>query len=210
MAGPIPYPESPYPESLPQQPFPPTGPPPASAAYPGGLPPPVEYPKTPRRSRWLVIVLGLLVVAVIAAVVAALILAERRPARAGDTALNPDSAKAAIQQYLDALAQGDDETIARNASCGLFDAIKDKQPDMALAKLASDVFRRQFDSVQVQQVDKIVSLSANQAQALFTMKAKTASASHEAEVDRQSVAQLLVQGNEILVCSYLPRSAGPF
>jgi hypothetical protein len=156
----------------------------------------------------LVIVLGLLVVAVIAAVVAALILAERRPAGAGDTVLNPDSAKAAIQQYLDALAQGDDETIARNASCGLFDAIKDKQPDMALAKLASDVFRRQFDSVQVQQVDKIVSLSANQAQALFTMKAKTAM--HEVEVNRQSVAQLLVQGNEILVCSYLPRSAGPF
>jgi hypothetical protein len=156
----------------------------------------------------LAIVLGLLVVAVIAAVVAALILAERRPAGAGDTVLNPDSAKAAIQQYLDALAQGDDETIARNASCGLFDAIKDKQPDMALAKLASDVFRRQFDSVQVQQVDKIVSLSANQAQALFTMKAKTAM--HEVEVNRQSVAQLLVQGNEILVCSYLPRSAGPF
>jgi hypothetical protein len=208
MAGPIPYPESPYPESLPQQPFPPTSSPPASAGYPGGLPPPVEYPKTPRRSRWLVVVLGLLVVAVIAAVVAALILAERRPAGAGDTALNPDSAKAAIQQYLDALAQGDDETIARNASCGLFDAIKDKQADMSLAKLASDVFRRQFDSVQVQQVDKIVLLSPNQAQALFTMKAKTAS--HEAEVDRQSVAQLLVQGNEILVCSYLPRSAGPF
>ena len=158
----------------------------------------------------MVIALGLLVVAVIAAVVAALIFAERRPDGGGDTALNPDSAKAAIQQYLDALAQGDDETIARNASCGLFDAIKDKQADMSLAKLASDVFRRQFDSVQVQQVDKIVSLSANQAQALFTMKAKTASASHEAEVDRQSVAQLLVQGNEILVCSYLPRSAGPF
>jgi hypothetical protein len=208
MAGPIPYPESPYPESLPQQPFPPTGPPPASVAYPGGLPPPVEYPKTPRRSRWLAIVLGLLVVAVIAAVAAALILGERRPAGAVDTALNPDSAEAAIQQYLDALAQGDDETIARNASCGLFDAIKDKQADMTLAKLASDVFRRQFDSVQVQQVDKIVSLSANQAQALFTMKAKTAS--RQSEVDRQAVAQLLVQGNEILVCSYLPRSAGPF
>jgi hypothetical protein len=209
MAGPIPYPESPYPESLPQQPFPHTGPPQVTAAYPGNLPPPVEYPKTPRQSRWLVIALGLLVVAVIAAVVAALIFAERRPDAAGDTALNPDSAKAAIQQYLDALAQGDDETIARNASCGLFDAIKDKQADMSLAKLASDVFRRQFDSVQVEQVDKIVALSPNQAQALFTMKAKSASGSQSA-VDRQAVAQLLVQGNEILVCSYLPRTAGPF
>jgi len=157
----------------------------------------------------LVIALGLLVVAVIAAVVAALILAERRPDGGGDTALNPDSAKAAIQQYLDALAQGDDETIARNASCGLFDAIKDKQADMSLAKLASDVFRRQFDSVQVEQVDKIVALSPNQAQALFTMKATMASRS-QSEVDRQAVAQLLVQGNEILVCSYLPRTAGPF
>jgi hypothetical protein len=208
MAGPIPYPESPYPESLPQQPFPPTGSPPVSAAYPGSLPPPVEYPKTPRRSRWLAIGLGLAVVAVIAAVVAALVFAERSDG-AGDTALNPDTAKTAIQQYLDALAQGDDETIARNASCGLFDAIKDKQADMSLAKLASDVFRRQFDSVQVEKVDKIVSLSPNQAQALFTMKAKMAGRS-QSEMDRQAVAQLLVQGNEILVCSYLPRTAGPF
>jgi hypothetical protein len=157
----------------------------------------------------LVVVLGLLVVVAIAAVVAAVVFAERRPAGVGDTALNPDSAKAAIQQYLDALAQGDDETVARNASCGLFDAIKDKQADMTLAKLASDVFRRQFDSVQVQQVDKIVSLSPNQAQALFTMKAKSALRG-QSEVDRQAVAQLLVQGNEILVCSYLPRTAGPF
>jgi hypothetical protein len=155
-----------------------------------------------------VIVLGLLVVAVIAAVVAALILAERRPA-GGDSALNPESAKVAIQKYVDALAQGDDETIARNASCGLFDAIKDKQADMSLAKLASDVFRRQFDDVQVQHVDKIVALSPNQAQALFTMKARSASGG-QSEVDRQAVAQLLVQGNEILVCSYLPRTAGPF
>jgi hypothetical protein len=41
------------------------------------------------------------------------------------------------------------------------------------------------------------------------MKAKSASGSQSA-VDRQAVAQLLVQGNEILVCSYLPRTAGPF
>jgi hypothetical protein len=208
MAGPIPYPESPYPESLPQQPFPPTGSPHVPAAYPGNLPPPVEYPKTPRRSRWLGIVLGLLVVAVIAAVVAALIFAERSDGTGG-TALNPDTAKAAIQQYLDALAQGDDETIARNASCGLFDAITDKQADISLAKLASDVFRRQFDSVQVQKVDKIVALSPNQAQALFTMRAKMASR-NQSEMDHQAVAQLLVQGKEILVCSYLPRTAGPF
>ncbi len=207
MAGPFPYPESPYPGSQPPQPFP-TGAPGVAAAYPGTLPPPVEYPKSPRRSRWLAIGLGLLAVAAIAVAVAALIVADRSDG-SGPTVLTPDTAKVAIQKYLDALAQGDDETIARNASCGLFDAIKDKQADMSLAKLASDVFRRQFDSVQVQHVDKIVSLSPNQAQALFTMKAKVA-ARGPSEVDRQAVAQLLVQGNDILVCSYLPRTAGPF
>jgi hypothetical protein len=208
MSGPIPYPETPYPEAAPQQQFPPQGAPYASASYPASLPPPVEYPKSQKRSRWLPITLGLLVVGVIAAVVVAIVFAERST-DSGATALNQDTAKAAIQKYLDALAQGDDETIARNASCGLFDAVKDKQPDMSLAKLASDVFRRQFDSVQVQRVDKIVSLSDIQAQALFTMKAKT-SARSQSEVERQAVAQLLVQDGNILVCSYLPRSAGPF
>jgi hypothetical protein len=207
MSGPIPYPESPYPEAPSEQQFPPQGTPLTPASYPGSLPPPVEYPKPPKRSRWLPITLGLLIVAVIAAVVAAIVFAERS-SDGGVTALNPDTAKTAIQKYLDALAQGDDEAIARNASCGLFDAIKDKQPDMSLAKLAGDVFRRQFDSVQVESVDKIVSVSENQAQALFTMKAKLAHGG--SGVDRQAVAQLLVQGNDILVCSYLPRSAGPF
>jgi hypothetical protein len=208
MAGPIPYPESPYPDSLPQQQFPPTGSPHVSTDYPGSLPPPVEYPKTPRRSRWLFIGLGLLVAAVIAAVVAVLIVAERSDG-AGNAVLTPESAKAAIQTYLDALAKGDEETVARNASCGLFDAIKDKQADISLGKLASDVFRRQFDSVQVEQVDKIVMLSPNQAQALFTMKA-TMATRNQTEVDRQAVAQLLIQDKDILVCSYLPRTAGPF
>lgn len=208
MAGPFPYPESPYPESQPQQPFPYPAGAQVPSPYPGALPPPVDYPKAPRRRRWLIGALGLLVAVVVAGVVATIVFAERGGDAATPMTLNDDSARAAIQDYLDALAQGNDERIAEHASCGLFDAIEDKRSDMTLANLASDAFRRQFDSAQVGSIDKIVAWSPNQAQVLFTMKAKARRG--QAETDRQGVAQLLVGEDEILVCSYLPRNAGPF
>lgn len=209
MSGPYPYPDARYPESLPQQGFPVPAAPGAPAApgqYPGALPPPVDYPRTPRRRKWVWI--GLALLAVIAGVAAVIVVAARGGTGGESAVLNDDTAAAAIQDYLDALAQGKDERIAEHASCGMWDAITDPQADMALANLASDAFRRQWSSVDVEKIDKIVTWSPNQAQVLFTMKAKEAGRGG-AEVERQAVAQLLVQQDEVLVCSYLPRNAGP-
>jgi Tfp pilus assembly protein PilX len=157
----------------------------------------------------VVVALGVLVALMVAAVATTIVIAQRGSQTSTDTTLTADSAKAAIQEYLDALTQGKDEVIAEHASCGLFDAVKDKQSDMALANLASETFRRQFSSADVTTVDKIVNLSPNQAQVLFSMDAKSAGRS-QSPVERQAVAQLLIQGDQILVCSYLPRNAGPF
>jgi hypothetical protein len=154
--------------------------------------------------------LGVLVALMVAAVAATIVFADRGAQKTATTTLNPDSAKTAIQGYLDALTQGKDEKIAEHASCGLWDAVKDKQADMALANLASETFRRQFSSADVKSIDKIVTLSDNQAQVLFTMNAKSAGRGTQTTIDRQAVAQVLVQDNQILVCSYLPRNAGPF
>ena len=210
MAGPIPYPESQYPESMPQQPFPPTGmrPPHPGAvpsAYPGSLPPPVDYP-SPRRRRGVVIV-GVVIVALIAAVVAVILVAGRTGGNA--VAVTDASATTAIQGYLDALTNGDDETVARNNSCGFFDAVTDRRSDMTLANLTSDAFRRQYGQVTVSSIDKIVSWSPTQSQVLFTMRA-TPAGRNQGEVERQGIAQLLIQDRSILVCSYLPRNAGQF
>lgn len=214
MAGPIPYPESPYPESLPHQPFPPAGmrppgpppyPGPVPSAYPGTLPPPVDYP-SPRRGRRVALI-GLSVVALVAAVVATVVIVERS---GGDAVTVTDaSAATAIQGYLDALAKGDDETVARNNSCGFFDAVTDRRSDMTLANLTSDAFRRQYDEVKVSSIDKIVTWSPTQSQVLFTMRA-TPAGRNQGEVERQGIAQLLLQDQNILVCSYLPRNSGQF
>ena len=60
-------------------------------------------------------------------------------------------------------------------------------------------------------IDKIVMLSPNQAQVLFTMKVAPSGrlprGSGPKNNEFQAVAQLLVQPRETLVCSYLPRPA---
>jgi hypothetical protein len=200
MAGPYPYPESHYPASVPH-------PEQVQSAYPGALPPPVPYPGKPRRRRFLVAGLALLVIAAVAAVVTAVVVAQRRhdASQSSTAVLTQESAKTSIQDFLDALGRGDDETIAKHASCGLFDQIKDKQSDMALANLASDAFRRQYGSAQVTSIDKIVTWSPNQAQVLFTMQVKPTGRT-QSDTERQAVAQILVEDKEILVCSYLPRT----
>ncbi|TPG32551.1 hypothetical protein [Mycolicibacterium hodleri] len=217
MAGPIPYPESSYPGPLPQQSFPNPGPPPPGtapypgqvpSAYPGALPPPVNYPKPPRRKRFAAIGVGLLVIALVAAVVVAIVVATRGSDQ-GTVTVTDASAKTAIQGYLDALAKGDDETVARNNSCGFFDAVTDRRSDMTLANLTSDAFRRQYTSVTVSKIDKIVTWSPSQTQVLFTMRATPAGRS-QGQVERQGIAQMLVLDGDILVCSYLPRNTGQF
>lgn len=217
MAGPIPYPESPHPAPQPpQQPFPPANvpqgvplpyPEQVPYAYPGTLPPPVVYPK---RSRARFVLGALFVVVLVAAIVAAAVLIGRSGGdESAGPALTDGAATAAIQDYLDALSTADTEDIARHASCGLFDAVKDRKTDMALAALASDTFRRQFSSARVASIDKIVTWSPNQAQVLFTLRAVPAGRS-QGEVERQAVAQILIEDPDALVCSFLPRNTGQY
>jgi hypothetical protein len=178
------------------------------SAYPGTLPPPVDYPRPPRGKRFLVIGVGLLVMALVAAVVTAIVLSARG-GDGGSVAVTDASAATAIQGYLDALANGDDETVARNNSCGFFDAVTDRRSDMTLANLTSDAFRRQYGNAKVSTIDKIVTWSPVQSQVLFTMRA-TPAGRNQGEVERQGIAQLLIQDQKILVCSYLPRNTGQF
>jgi hypothetical protein len=194
--GPQMYAPQPYPENVP-------------SPYPSMLPPPLQYPK---RRRWPFAAAALAVV-VIAAVAAAIVFASRDDNASSHAALTDSSAKAAIQEYLDALSKGDDQTVARHTLCGLYDAVKEHRSDLALASLSSDAFRKQYSHVEVTSVDKMVLWSPNQAQVLFTMKVAPATGSARTpprEGEEQAVAQLLSQDNEILVCSYLPRTAGSY
>ncbi len=174
--------------------------------YPGPLPPPVNYPGSPKRGRGLWWALGAL--AVVGAVIAAAVLIGGRGS-GGSAGFTDATAKTAIQGYLTALSTADTETIARNNTCGMFDALKERKSDMALAKLASDAFRKQFTKADVISIDKIVPASSYQAQVLFTMKvARTSTRSTRDE--EQGVAQLLRQDGQILVCSYLLRTTAQF
>jgi len=193
--GPQMYPPQPYPENVP-------------SPYPSMLPPPLQYPKR----RWWPFAAAALAVVVIIGVVTAIVFASRDD-NASSHALTDASAKAAIQEYLDALSKGDDQTVARHTLCGLFDSVKEHRSDLALAALSSDAFRKQYSHAEVTSIDKVVLWSPNQAQVLFTMKVAPASGSTRSqprEGEEQAVAQLLSQDNEILVCSYLPRTAGQY
>jgi hypothetical protein len=179
---------------------------PPSAAYPGLLPPPVPYPKRRRRR----LVLGALVaVALIAAMTAAIVYGAHRGATTPSSAFSDDTAKTAIQGYLDALETRDTETIARNTLCGIYDAVRDRRPDQALAKLSSDAFRKQFSEARITSIDKIVYWSNYQAQVLFSMRVKSATGGGSRD-GVQGIAQLLLQHNHVLVCSYVLRTAGTY
>ncbi|RAV16235.1 hypothetical protein DQP55_05125 [Mycolicibacterium sp. GF69] len=196
--GPHMYPQSfPYPENVP-------------SAYPGALPPPVPYR---RKKRWPIALAAVVALAAVIAVVAAVALTGGGEEAPRSNALNEASATTAIQDYLDALTNGDNETIARHTLCGLFDAVKEKRSDLALARLSGDAFRKQYSSAEVISIDKVVQPSPQQAQVLFTMRVTPASRSRSDRPDtreQQAVAQLLALDNEILVCSYLPRTAGQY
>ncbi len=204
------YPEGYPPPTYPAMgtPYPEAGP---AASYPGPLPPPVQYPK--RRRPWIVAAVAVVAVVGLVAVIAAVALTGRRDDAGSSGALTEATAKTAIQDYLDALTNGDDETVARHTLCGLFDAVKERRSDLALANLSSDAFRKQYDSAEVTAIDKMVLSSPTQAQVLFTMRVVPASGSSRTqpqEADEQAVAQLLSVDDEVLVCSYLPRTAGQY
>lgn len=213
MVGPYPPPPAgaegnppslsyPPPHQQPAEPYPyPSG-------YPAALPPPVSYPPGPSRSRALWWVLGALVV--VGALVAAVLAFGGVRQAGGSGAFTPAATERTIQNYLTALSDGDTEVVARNTACGMFDALKDPRSDLALARLASDAFRKQFNRAEVISIDKIVLSSSYQAQVLFTMRVAPASRARSARDEEQGVAQLLRQGNDLLVCSYLLRTAAQF
>ncbi|ORX03429.1 Rv0361 family membrane protein [Mycolicibacillus trivialis] len=166
-------------------------------------PPPLPYP--PRRSPWPLAIAVTVTVAVIAALGAATVFAVR------DTAapLTDTAAQSAIQGYLDALADRDIDVVARNTLCGTYDAVSDRRSDEALAKLSSDAFRKQFDTAEVTSIDKIVLLSDYQAQVLFSMRV-TLAVGGDPRDGVQGTAQLLMQDDQILVCSYVLRTGGAY
>lgn len=214
-AGPVgPHPQPRYPDSFvhpypPAQPYPEGG---INATYPGMLPPPVQYPPRKRRT-WVIAAVAVLAIAAIVGVIAAVSLTSGRDAQGTGGPLTEASAQAAIQDYLDALSNGDDETVARNTLCGLFDAAKERRSDLALASLSSDAFRKQYSSAEVASIDKIVMWSPSQAQVLFTMQvepARNPRGTAPRDGEEQAIAQLLSLDDEILVCSYLPRTAGQY
>lgn len=195
-------------------PYPYAGPP---VPYPEPFPVSPPYrppaPRPPRRrGRALAVMLACL--AVVAGIVVAAVFAGRdsTPAPAiGATGLTSDAAKVAIQNYLDALSDGDIQTISRNTLCGLYDGVTDRRTDDALARMSSDAFQKQFAKADVTSVDAMVFSSPNSAQVLFTMKVAPARGSRDAGgIQRQAVAQLLSHNGEILVCSYVQRAAGTF
>ena len=205
-----------YPEGYPQQSFPggaqpyPDGG--LSAAYPGPLPPPLPYPRR-RRRKWIAAVVAVVAVLAVAGVITAIVLTRGSSDQTASGPLTESSAQSAIQNYLDALSNGDAETVARHTLCGLFDAVKERRSDLALASLSSDAFRKQYSSAKVTSIDKMVLSSPTQAQVLFTMRVtpqSRSSHSQPSEADEQAVAQLLSIDNEVLVCSYLPRTAGQY
>lgn len=93
--------------------------------------------------------------------------------------------------------------------CGIYNGVKDKRSDQALAKLSSDAFRKQFSQADVTSIDEIVYWSQYQAQVLFTMQVTPATGGPP-NGQVQGIAQLLFQRGQIMVCSYVLRTAGQY
>ena len=197
--GPMPQPP---PLDFPNEPTADAGPPPPN--YPGQ---PVPYPE--RRSKRRFIIGALLALALVAALTLAIAYGVRTNGANTGTNLSEGAAKTAIQQYLDALDHRDIDVIVRNALCGMYDGVRDKRSDQALAKMSSDAFRKQFSEVELTSIDKIVYLSQYQAQALFTMRVTPATGGPPRD-DVQGVAQLLFQRGQIEVCSYVLRTGSSY
>ncbi|MGO9382209.1 MAG: hypothetical protein ACLP4W_08935 [Mycobacterium sp.] len=179
---------------------------PPSGSY-ARQPPPGSYPS--RRSKRRLIIGIFVAVALVAAMTVAIVYGVRTNGANTGAQFSEGAAKTAIQEYLDALEHRDIDVIVRNALCGMYDGVRDKRSDQALAKMSSDAFRKQFSEVELTSIDKIVYLSQYQAQALFTMRVSPATGG-PTRADAQGVAQLLFQRGQILVCSYVLRTAGSY
>lgn len=176
-------------------------------SYAGQPPQPVPYPQ--RRSKRRLVIGILLTLALVAALTVAIVYGVRTNGANTGATFSEAAAKTAIQGYLDALDHRDTDEIMRNALCGMYDGVRDKRSDQALAKLSSDAFRKQFSEVEVTSIDKIVYLSQYQAQALFTMRASPATGG-PLRGELQGIAQLLFQRGQVMVCSYVLRTGGSY
>ena len=188
--------------------------PPSEPAFgPGNaVGPPPGYqapPPYPKRVHKRLLVGVLLAVALVAALTTAIVYGVRTNGANTGSAVSEASAKTTIQNYLNALAHKDLDNIMRNTMCGLYDAVKDKRSDQALAKLSSDAFRKQFSEVEVTSIDKIVYLSQYQAQVLFSMQV-TPAAGGPSRGQVQGIAQLLFQRGQVMVCSYVLRTTSQY
>ncbi|WP_297699441.1 hypothetical protein [Mycobacterium sp.] len=202
---PLEFPDDPHAGSPGFTPGPQAGPP--SANY--GGPPPAPSPYPPPRSKRRLIVGVALAIVLVAVMTVAIVYGVRTNGANTGTTFSEGAAKTAIQGYLDALEHRDINEIARNALCGLYDAVQDKRADQALAKLSSDAFRKQFSEIEITSIDKIVYLSQYQAQALFTMRVSPVSGG-PMRGQVQGIAQLLFQRGQIMVCSYVLRTGGSY
>lgn len=178
-----------------------------AGVQPAGYQGPPPYPKGRRHKRLLIGVL--LAIVLVAALTTAIVYGVRTNGANTGSAVSEATARTSIQSYLNALAHKDLDNIMRNTLCGLYDAVKDKRSDQALAKLSSDAFRKQFSEVEVTSIDKIVYLSQYQAQVLFSMQVTPATGG-PSRGQVQGMAQLLFQRGQVLVCSYVLRTAGQY
>lgn len=194
-------------ETLPYPDLPADGAVPPLVGFPP--PPPAPGPQPKRRLTGLLLGGGVVIALIAALTTAAIMYAARGHRITSGGAFSETSTKAAIQHYLDALEHRDIDTIARNTLCGIYDGVRDRQSDQALAKLSSDAFRKQYSRAAVTSIDKIVYWSPDQVQALFTTDVTLATGGPpRAQV--QGVAQLLAQDGQILVCSSILRTAGSY
>ncbi|MFY2858543.1 hypothetical protein ACOJVU_01555 [Mycobacterium sp. THU-M104] len=185
----------------------PAGPPPLN--YAGPPPAPVGYPQ--RRSKRRLLVSVLVAVALAATTTVAIVYGVRTNGANTGATFSEGAAKTAIQGYLNALDHRDLDVVVHNALCGMYDGVRDKRSDLALARLASDAFRKQFSQVEVTSIDKIVYLSQYQAQVLFTMRVSpTFGGAMHGHGQVQGIAQLLFQRGQIMVCSYVLRTGGSY
>ena len=162
-----------------------------------------------RRRRGPLIIGALVALVLVGVLTAAIVLGTRDNSSAAGGTFSQAATKTAIQDYLDALQKRDIDTIARNMLCGLYDAVRDRRSDQALARLSSDAFRKQFSQAEVTSIDKVVYLSNLQSQVLFSMQVKLANGGRTRD-QLQGTAQLLSNHGQLLVCAYVVRSAGTY
>ena len=118
--------------------------------------------------------------------------------------LTEAAAKTAIQNYLDAMRKGNTETVARNTLCGI---LRRGQGPAIRSGAGAAVQRDVPQAVlpgRVTSIDKMVFLSPNQAQVLFSMQVVPVARGAQKHQE-QAIAQLLSQDDHLLVCQYLLR-----